>query len=64
MKRFKDILCTIEPEKECKLALERAVTLAENNQANLTVITVAPSISAGIGMPEVDLSLPIFRQQL
>jgi nucleotide-binding universal stress UspA family protein len=52
MKRFKDILCTIEPEKECKLALERAVSLAENNQANLTVITVAPSISAGIGMPE------------
>jgi nucleotide-binding universal stress UspA family protein len=52
MKRFKDILCTIEPENECKLALERAVTLAENNQANLTVITVAPSISAGIGMPE------------
>jgi universal stress protein E len=52
MKRFKDILCTVEPGKECKLALERAVTLAENNQANLTVITVAPSISAGIGMPE------------
>ena len=52
MKRFKDILCTIEPEKECELALERAVTLAENNQANLTVITVAPSISAGIGMSE------------
>ena len=52
MKRFKDILCTIEPEKECKLALERAVTLAENNQANLTVITVAPLISADIGMPE------------
>ena len=52
MKRFKDILCTVEPGKECKLALERAVTLAENNQANLAVITVAPSISAGIGMPE------------
>ena len=52
MKRFKDILCTIASEKECKLTLKRAVTLAENNQANLTVITVAPSISAGIGMPE------------
>ncbi len=52
MKRFKDILCTVEPGEECKLALERAVTLAENNQAKLTVITVAPSISAGIGIPE------------
>jgi nucleotide-binding universal stress UspA family protein len=52
MKRFKDILCTIEPGKECKPALERAVTLAENNQANLTVITVAPPISASIGMHE------------
>jgi nucleotide-binding universal stress UspA family protein len=52
MKRFRDILCTVEPGKECKLALERAVALAENNQANLIVITVAPSISAGIGMPE------------
>ncbi|KPJ95774.1 MAG: universal stress protein, UspA, partial [Gammaproteobacteria bacterium SG8_11] len=52
MKRFKDILCVIEPEKVCKPALERAVTLAENNQANLTIIAVAPSVRAGIGMPE------------
>ncbi|MGD8348163.1 MAG: universal stress protein [Gammaproteobacteria bacterium] len=52
MKRFKDILCIEEPGKECKPALERAVTLAENNQANLTVITVATSIRVGIGMPE------------
>ena len=52
MKRLKNILCIMEPEKECKQALERAVTLAENNQANLTVITVASSISADIGMSE------------
>jgi len=52
MKRFKDILCIVEPGKECKPALDRAVTLAENNQANLTVITVAPLVSVGIGMPE------------
>jgi nucleotide-binding universal stress UspA family protein len=52
MKRFKDILCVVEPGKECKSALERAVTLAENNQANLTVIAVAPIVTAGIGMPE------------
>ncbi len=52
MKRFKDILCVVEPEKAWKPALERAVTLAENNQANLTVIAVASSVTAGIGMPE------------
>jgi universal stress protein E len=43
MKRFKDILYMVEPGKECRPALERAVLLAENNQANLTVITAAPS---------------------
>jgi nucleotide-binding universal stress UspA family protein len=52
MKRFKDILCVVEHDKVCKSALERAVTLAENNQANLTVIAVAPFVTAGIGMPE------------
>ena len=39
----------VEPGKECKPALDRAVTLAENNQANLTVITVASSISVSVG---------------
>lgn len=52
MKRFKNILCMVESETECKLALERAITLAKNNQANLTAITVTPSIGVGIGMPE------------
>ncbi|MES9946802.1 MAG: universal stress protein [Candidatus Thiodiazotropha sp.] len=52
MKRFKNILCVVDPERECKPALERAVALAENNQANLTVITVAPSISTVIGTPK------------
>ncbi len=52
MKRFKDILCVVEPEKVWESALERAVTLAENNQANLSVIAVTPVVTAGIGMPE------------
>jgi nucleotide-binding universal stress UspA family protein len=52
MKRFKNILCMVDPGIEYKPALDRAVTLADNNQANLTVISVAPSISASIGMPE------------
>jgi universal stress protein E len=52
MKRFKDILCVAEQGEVCKPALERAVTLAENNQANLTVVDVIQRITAGIGMPE------------
>ena len=33
-------------------AFERAVSLAENNQASLTVVDVAERVTAGIGMPE------------
>lgn len=51
MKRFKDLLCMVELGKEYRPALERAVMLAESNQANLTVITVVPPVIAGIGMP-------------
>jgi len=52
MKRFKDILCVVKPERASKPVLERAVSLAEHNQANLTVTVIAPSITAGIGMPK------------
>jgi universal stress protein E len=40
MKQFKDILCVMEPEAACQCALERAVALADNNQATVTVATV------------------------
>lgn len=52
MKRFKDILCVVEPGEAWEPALERAVTLAENNQASLTVVDVAPHVTVGIGMPD------------
>lgn len=52
MKRFKHILCIVEPGEESKHALEKAVALAENNQANLTVASVIERISAGIGLPD------------
>ncbi len=45
MQRFKNILCVIETDGECFPALERAVTLAENNQANLTVVAVSENAS-------------------
>ncbi len=54
MKKFSNILCVVASGVECKPALERAVTLTENNQASLTVIDVTERITAGIGMPEGD----------
>ncbi len=51
MKRFTNILCVITPGVDSKPALERAVTLAENNQAKLIVVAVVERIKAGIGLP-------------
>ncbi len=52
MKRFNNILCVMGSGAGQELALERAVTLAENNQASLVVISVAERVTAGIGVPE------------
>ncbi|VAW57032.1 Universal stress protein family 1 [hydrothermal vent metagenome] len=72
MKQFKNILCIVDLEKGHKQVLERAVTLAENNHANLTVTTVASSSSTNIGVLErafisTDLQVTIlnnFKQEL
>ena len=40
MQRFKDILCVATSDSLDHVALERAVALAENNQARLTVVEV------------------------
>jgi len=60
MQRFKKILCVMEHGEASKPALERAVALAENNQAELMVVDVIPRLSAGIGMPDGG---PISRDQ-
>jgi len=44
MQRFKDILCVTAPDSVSRTALERAVALAENNQARLTVVDVIDEI--------------------
>jgi len=54
MKRFKDILCVVEPEKVCIPVLESAVTLAENNQASVTMVDVVPHITLATRMPPGD----------
>jgi nucleotide-binding universal stress UspA family protein len=52
MKRFKDILCVVLPAKDSMPALERAISLAVNNQANLTVVGIVPHVTSGIGMAD------------
>ena len=52
MKRFKRILCVITTPGTGRALLERAMNLADSNQAKLTVVTVAEKISIGMGMPE------------
>ena len=52
MKRFENILCVLESQTAGECALERAASLAEHNQAVLTVIDVIPRMSTGIGMPD------------
>ena len=44
MKKFKSILYVTEKNGDQNSALERAVTFAENSQANLTIIDVIPAI--------------------
>ncbi len=56
MKRFSDILCVITPGVDSRTALERAITLAENNLAKLTVVAVVERVKPGIvpGGPSPD----------
>lgn len=48
MKRFKNILYLAEPDLDQTAALARAVSLAENNQARLTLLQVMEPPRAGI----------------
>ena len=52
---FKSILCVVDIREDCTAALDRAVALAENNQASLTVVDMVDRITVGIGMPKGDL---------
>ena len=52
MERFNRILCVVTTPESSKVALDRAVTLAENNQAGLTAVAVARYVSVGMGMPD------------
>lgn len=61
---FRSILCVVEAGDVSRVALERSVTLAENNQASLTVVAVADALAIGIGMPEGGLISADLQQTL
>ena len=52
MNRFNNILCVVKPGETSKPAIERAVSLAQQNQANLTIVNVVQKFVSGIDMPE------------
>ncbi|NCA70589.1 MAG: universal stress protein, UspA [Sphingobacteriia bacterium] len=58
MHRFKNILFVADTETQhiCKPALARAITLAENTPADLTVVTVIPRLNMGLRLVEGGLT--------
>ena len=59
MKRFKNILCIVEPSQESVSAIERASLLAQRNNANFRILGVVESLPAGFkaraGFPSADV---------
>ena len=64
MNRFKNILCVLGPAENSNHILARAVTLAKNNQATLTVIDVIPHVTIGIGIPMGGPTLPNIQKEI
>ncbi len=57
MKRFKNILFVTNPELKDTEALERVISLADNNQARLTVVSIVEKIPAGYTKKTQGISL-------
>ncbi|MCP5142648.1 MAG: universal stress protein [Chromatiales bacterium] len=51
MNRFQNILFVVEPNATPEQHIDRAISLAHNNQARLTVIDVAPPLPGGLTLP-------------
>jgi len=64
MKRFKDILYVMVSNSTNDVALNHAVVLANNNQANLTVIQIIDRIPSSIQLHGHSLSTQNFREKL
>jgi nucleotide-binding universal stress UspA family protein len=67
MKRFKNILYVVERAVDQQAAIARAVSLAQNNQARLTVLDVLPPVTGGYNLPPggpvtADLKAALYQQ--
>jgi nucleotide-binding universal stress UspA family protein len=51
VQRFDNILLVLDPAKPCASLVERAVAVAENNQASLTIVAVVPRLVLAAGLP-------------
>jgi len=64
MKRFKDILYVMASDSTNDVALNHAVVLANNNQANLTVIKIIDNMPTSIQLHGHSLFTETFRKKL
>ncbi len=64
MKRFKSILFVKEPDAACEAALDRAVALAESNQASLTVIDVVEDMPSALRVAPNGFTHETLRQAI
>lgn len=69
MKNFKNILFIVDAEMQCRSAFERAMLLAENNQANLTVAAIVDELQGYYeqpiqGISQAEINAPIKDERL
>ena len=64
MRRFGNILCVVSSGKSCHVLLERAVELAMNHQANLSVVEVLEEIPAGMFRSSNTIQPDMLRETL
>jgi len=64
LKQFKNILCVIDKQVAEQHSLSRAVALAEENQARVTVIMVIEPVRAAIGVSQELLSPHALQEML
>jgi nucleotide-binding universal stress UspA family protein len=67
MKRFKNILYVVERAVDQHAAIAKAVSLAQDNQARLTVLDVLPPVTGGYNLPPggpvtADLKAALYAQ--